>query len=93
MQMIADVINMNIRIHKSEQTCALGAAMFAATVAGIHPNVEKAMEVMGQGFDMEYKPNPALTSIYQARYERYITIGRLLEKNPVNSTREVTAAV
>jgi len=93
MQVMADVMDMPIRIHRSEQTCALGAAMFAATVAGIHPNVEKAMEVMGQGFDMEYKPNPALTSIYQARYERYITIGRLLEKNPVNSTREVTAAV
>jgi L-ribulokinase len=37
MQMMADVMNMPIRIHKSEQTCALGAAMFAATAAGIYP--------------------------------------------------------
>ena len=40
MQMMADVMNMPIRIHKSEQTCALGAAMFAATVGGIYPKVK-----------------------------------------------------
>ncbi len=54
MQMMADVMNMPIRIHKSEQTCALGAAMFAATAAGIYGKVEEAMEAMGQGFDAEY---------------------------------------
>ena len=36
MQTMADVMNMPIRIHKSEQTCAAGAAMFAATAAGIY---------------------------------------------------------
>jgi L-ribulokinase len=44
-------MNMPIRIHRSEQTCALGAAMFAATVAGLFPKVEDAMLAMGQGFD------------------------------------------
>jgi L-ribulokinase len=39
MQMMADVMNMPIRIHKSEQTCALGAALFAATAAGIYTKV------------------------------------------------------
>ena len=47
MQMMADVMAMPIRIHKSEQTCALGAAMFAATVAGIYNKVEDAMDAMG----------------------------------------------
>src|SRR5690606_38386051 len=53
MQVMADVMNMPIRIHRSEQTCAAGAAMFAAVAAGIYPRVEDAMNAMGQGFDAE----------------------------------------
>lgn len=80
MQVMANVMGMPIRIHRSEQTCALGAAMFAATAAGLHPNVETAMRVMGQGFDMEYKPQNVVVPIYKRRYERYKTLGRVLEK-------------
>lgn len=80
MQVMADVMNMPIRIHRSEQTCAMGAAMFAATAAGLYANVEDAMHAMGQGFDMEYKPNPAVTSIYSRRYKNYIALGKSLEK-------------
>jgi L-ribulokinase len=53
MQMMADVMQMPIRIHQFEHTCALGAAMFAATAAGIYPKVEEAMAAMGGGFDVE----------------------------------------
>ena len=79
MQMMADVMNMPIKIHKSEQTCAIGAAMFAATVAGIYPKVEDAMEAMGQGFDAEYHPNPAKAEIYAKRYQTYIKAGNFIE--------------
>jgi L-ribulokinase len=48
MQTMANVMNRPLRIHKSEQTCALGAAMFAATMAGIYPTIEEAMNTMGQ---------------------------------------------
>ncbi|CAN5333124.1 ribulokinase [soil metagenome] len=79
MQVMADVMNMPIRIHRSEQTCALGAAMFAATVAGIHPSVEVAMNAMGQGFDAEYEPNPVLVPLYAKRYQKYKTLGLFAE--------------
>lgn len=79
MQMMADVMNMPIRIHKSEQTCAIGAAMFAATAAGLYPKVEDAMNAMGQGFDKEYFPDPSRTEIYAKRYERYSEAGALVE--------------
>lgn len=79
MQMMADVMNMPIRIHRSEQTCALGAAMFAATAAGIYRSAEDAMAAMGQGFDMEYQPNPSLVDIYQKRYEKYKEFGAFIE--------------
>ena len=79
MQMMADVIDMPIRIHKSEQTCALGAAMFAATAAGIYDKVEDAMVAMGQGFDAEYFPNQELVGIYKKRYEKYHQFGAFIE--------------
>ena len=79
MQMMADVINMPIRIHKSEQTCALGAAMFAATAASLYSEVEEAMNAMGQGFDAEYHPNPQNITHYKRRYERYKLLGEFLE--------------
>lgn len=80
MQVMADVINMPIRIHKSEQTCALGAAMFAATACGIYPRVEEAMNAMGQGFDAHYKPEPGVATIYKTRYKKYLAFGSVLEK-------------
>jgi L-ribulokinase len=72
MQVMADVMNMPIRIHKSEQTCALGAAMFAATAGGVYSKVEEAMANMGQGFDKEYHPNIQNVSLYANRYQQYV---------------------
>ncbi len=80
MQTMADVMNMPIRIHKSEQTCAAGAAMFAATAAGIYEKVEDAMQAMGQGFDKEYFPNKENVSIYKKRYLKYQQLGKFIEQ-------------
>ncbi|MDF2190467.1 ribulokinase [Paraflavitalea sp. CAU 1676] len=81
MQMMADVMNMPIRIHRSEQTCAAGAAMFAATAAGIYPKVEEAMAAMGQGFDAEYFPDQQKVPLYAKRYRQYHTLGNFVEDN------------
>lgn len=79
MQVMANVMSRSIRIHRSEQTCALGAAMFAATAAGIYPDVQTAMNAMGQGFDQEYSPDPSVVPIYQHRYEAYRRFGTMIE--------------
>ena len=81
MQMMADIMNMPIRIHRSEQTCALGAAMFAATAAGIYNKVEDAMEAMGQGFDATYDPNPARVAVYAERFRKYQQLGAFIEQH------------
>lgn len=75
MQLMADVMNMPIRIHRSEQTCALGAAMFGATAAGIFPKVEDAMQAMGQGFETVYMPDQQRTGLYEDRYRKYKALG------------------
>ncbi|HEX9510992.1 MAG TPA: ribulokinase [Puia sp.] len=79
MQMMSDIMNMSIRIHRSEQTCALGAAMFAATAAGIYPKVEDAMAAMGQGFDAGYHPDAGRAAVYAGRYKQYQDLGQFIE--------------
>jgi L-ribulokinase len=81
MQMMADVMNMPIRIHGSEQTCALGASMFAATVAGIYPKVEDAMNVIGQGFEKEYVSDPGRAAAYTERFRKYKELGQFIERS------------
>ena len=81
MQMMADIMGMPIRIHRSEQSCALGAAMFAATASGIFQNVEEAMQVMGPGFDIEYFPNRQYSSYYERKYLGYSKLGHFIEAN------------
>ena len=81
MQMMADVLNMPIRIHQFSHTCALGAAMFAAVAAGIYASVEEAMQQMGGGFDATYHPIEENTSYYASRYPKYKSLGNFIEKN------------
>jgi len=80
MQMMADTLNLPIKVNKAEQTSALGAAMFAATVAGIHPSVEDAMEVMGQGFEKPYFPHPGKNRLFEKRFLKYLETGAFTEK-------------
>jgi L-ribulokinase len=84
MQMMADIMNRPIRINRSEQTCALGAAMFAATAAGVYGKVEDAMHAMGQGFDAVYEPNQTLVPMYEKRYEKYKQLGFFIEEQTLD---------
>jgi L-ribulokinase len=87
MQVVADVLNVPIKVPKSEQTCALGAAMFAATVAGLYPTVEEAKQAMGSGMEREYRPNPENAAKYSTLYERYSRLGGFIE-NEIRNMRE-----
>lgn len=79
MQTLADVLGMPIKVAKSEQACAFGAAMFAAVAAGVHPTIKEAQAAMGQGFAFEYKPNMDNHRIYMSAYEKYRKLGKFTE--------------
>ena len=79
MQVVTDVLNMPIRVPRSEQTCALGAAMFAATVAGTYRSVGEAMKAMGSGTEREYLPDPVRAAQYEALYTRYSRLAEFVE--------------
>ena len=80
MQTLADVLNIPIKVARTEQTCAFGAAMFASVVAGIHSNVQDAQNIMGRGFENEFHPNPDNVRKYDEIYQKYLKIGTFIEK-------------
>jgi len=76
MQVLADVMNTEIKVATADQACALGAAMFAATVAGIYSKVEDAMDAMGQGFDATYIPDAHKVAYYNDKYKQYLDLAK-----------------
>ena len=91
MQVMANVMNKSIRIHRSEQTCALGAAMFAATASGVYPDAAAAMNAMGQGFDLEFHPDASVVSLYERRYEKYKAFGTMIAEMKEGKSTEAMA--
>ena len=79
MQTMCDVINKPIKVCNTDQACALGAAMFAATAAGVYSKVEDAIASMNSGFSKEYKPNPENVRLYAELYEKYVRLGKFTE--------------
>ena len=79
MQIVADVLNMPIKVAKSDQTCALGSAMAASVVAGVHKNIPAAQKAMGGGFEKIYKPDPARAKRYDALFKKYQKLGSFIE--------------
>lgn len=79
MQTLSDVLGMPIKVAKTEQACAFGAAMFAAVVAGIYEKVEDARDAMGQGFAFEYFPDKENHQWYLSMYEKYRKLGVFTE--------------
>ena len=78
MQILADVMNMPIQVVASEQTCALGAAMYAAVVAGIYPSVTEAQKSMGKGFEKTYIPIRENVEKYRELYLEYNNLGKYI---------------
>jgi L-ribulokinase len=79
MQITADVLNMPIKVAASEQACALGSAMVAATAAKIYPNIEDAQKSMGGGFEKIFEPNSENAKKYKTIYNKYSKLCDFIE--------------
>ena len=75
MQIYADVTGRPIKISRSAQTCALGAAIAGAVVAGKnaggHDNYAEAQAAMTGLKSKIFQPNPKARPVYQRLYELY----------------------
>jgi len=79
MQIVADVLGTPIDIASGDQSVALGAAMFASVVAGIHPTVAEAQRRMLPPVERVVEPDKGLAALYDDRYEKYLRLGRFIE--------------
>jgi L-ribulokinase len=71
MQVYADVCNRPMKVSRSGQTCALGAAIFGAVAAGAYPNVEAAQAKMTGVKDVVYHPKAQYAATYARLYPIY----------------------
>lgn len=75
MQIYADVTGRPMKVSRSEQTCALGAALFGAVAAGRKAggfdSVAEAQAALCGIQDRVYRPMPEHTAVYQDLYRLY----------------------
>ena len=75
MQVYADVTGRPMKISRSGQTCAVGAAIFGAVAAGAKEGgfktVSDAQEAICGVRDQVYKPDPAAHKVYAELYTLY----------------------
>jgi L-ribulokinase len=79
MQIVADVLGMPIAVPASDQAVAMGAAMFAAVVAGLYPDIPAAQAAMAAALETEYKPDPGRSKVYDRLYKEYLALGSFVE--------------
>ncbi|MDO6820664.1 ribulokinase [Zobellia sp. 1_MG-2023] len=86
MQMMANVLNMPIKVVASEQACALGAAVFGAVAVKVYNSVPEAMEQMGSPFETIYEPDPTDARAYLEVYGDYSRLCETMEQHIMNET-------
>ena len=74
MQIYADVCNRPMKISRSAQTCALGAAIFGAVTGGAHDSVESAQAAMTGTKPTVYEPIAENVAVYAQLFQVYKTL-------------------
>jgi L-ribulokinase len=80
MQVLSDVLGMGVSVSANDQSVALGGAMFAATAAGLYPEVLAAQAAMRAPVERVYEPDPARRAAYDKIYLKYEALGAFAEK-------------
>lgn len=75
MQTLSNVMGLPIKVAQTEQAGALGAAMCAATAAGVFESLSVAQKVMGCKMGETYLPDKKAHDIYNILYKRYLELG------------------
>ncbi|WP_373237557.1 ribulokinase [Cohaesibacter celericrescens] len=74
-QVCADVMNRKVDVVQSDQACARGAAIFAATAAGAYEDIHAAKDAMHSPIEKSFEPDPVAHEAYNAIYADYQRMG------------------
>jgi len=74
MQIYADVTGRPMKVSRSAQTPALGAAIAGAVVAGVHKDFPSAQKAMTGLKSTDYQPDPKAHAVYRELYPIYRTL-------------------
>jgi L-ribulokinase len=99
MQIYADVTGRRFKLSASDQTPALGSAMFGAVAAGAagggHPTIEDAARAMARLKDGGYEPIPENVAVYDQLYREYLRLHDYFgrgENNVMKTLRRLRSA-
>jgi L-ribulokinase len=95
MQIYADVTGLPIKVSASNQTSALGSAMFGAVAAGKglggYDSIYEAAKVMAHLKDEMYVPNPKNEEIYEKLYAEYVILHDYFGRGPNDVMKRLKA--
>ncbi|GMU91680.1 MAG: ribulokinase [Candidatus Hydrogenedentota bacterium] len=95
MQIFADVTNREIKVSASDQTVALGSAMWGAVAAGAaaggYDRITDAAKKMARLRDTVFRPNKGAHAMYEKLYAVYRRLHDLFGRGGDNAMKELKA--
>ncbi len=84
MQIYADVTGREVKIAASQQTPALGSAMFGAVAAAAYGSIVEAAQQMARLRETSYRPIAAHRAAYDELYAEYVRLHDLFGRGPMD---------
>lgn len=93
MQIYADVLNCEIRVSDTDQTAALGSAIYASVAAGAqrggYATIEEAVARMSRLKELSYRPEPKNAERYDEIYDIYCALVAMFDPEQSDVMRKL----
>jgi len=84
MQLLADTSSLTVHVPSWREIPARGSALFGAVAAGVHDDIDAAIEATRPSSSRTYTPEPAATKVYDRVYAIYRTLYDSLGRTEVS---------
>ncbi|MCI5083034.1 MAG: ribulokinase [Saprospiraceae bacterium] len=88
MQTLANVLNRPIIVATSDYAPALGAAIYAATAAGLYSSVLEASQSLASDFEAEYYPQADQVAVFEKLMDKYEVLSAFVEQETSKTLAE-----